>query len=230
MEDFEENNYSISYSSIDNNEIDDLSVNSSCINNDTMEVNKTGEPLQPCTRSTLSLRKHFTKHIEKVPELDKEKKKPNVSVIDMLQNQQTVNNRPSEPFDLNIFKDLIKCWIVKRNRLFSIVEDNKLKEIFAYLEPQANAPSADSIKRYVMNDFEEKCHKLMSMGIIPKLMAITHNNAASNIKFIQDLSNFLEQLGLYFDYRQQSIRCFTHILNLAVHSLLSVAGNELNKL
>ncbi|CAG8818017.1 21336_t:CDS:1, partial [Dentiscutata erythropus] len=51
MEDFEENNYNISYSSIDNNEIDDLSVDSSCINNDTMKVNETGEPLQPHTRS-----------------------------------------------------------------------------------------------------------------------------------------------------------------------------------
>ncbi|CAG8545370.1 22197_t:CDS:2 [Cetraspora pellucida] len=270
MEDFEENNYGISYSSIDSNEIDDLFVDSSCINDNTMEVNKTGEPLQSCTRSTSSLGKHLTKHVGKISELDKEKKKLNVSVIDMLQNQQIVNNHPN----------------------------NELKEIFAYLEPQANASSADSIKRYVMNDFEEECHKLMmklqkisgkfsvmtdiwitntneksfmavilhyldtswklksilldfinmdglhsgleivnnmeeclqSMGIMSKLMIITHDNAASNIKFIQDLSNSLEQLGFHFDYRQQSIRCFAHILNLVVHSLLSVARNELNKL
>ncbi|CAG8738846.1 14980_t:CDS:2 [Cetraspora pellucida] len=78
-----------------------------------------------------------------------------------------------------------------------------------------------------MNNIEEW---LQSIGIMPKLMAIMHDNAVSNIKFIQDLSNSLEQLGLYFDYRQQSIRCFIYILNLAIHSLLSIAGNELNKL
>ncbi|CAG8738848.1 14981_t:CDS:2 [Cetraspora pellucida] len=138
MEDFEENNYSISYFFIDNNEIDNLSVNSSCINDDTMEVNETGKPLQLCTRSFVW--KYFVKKkkplMQDVPELNKEKKKLNVSVIDMLQNQQTVNNHSSEPFDLNIFKDLIKHWI-------------------------ANVLSADSIKRYVMNDFEKEHRKLM---------------------------------------------------------------------
>ncbi|CAG8790608.1 23067_t:CDS:1, partial [Dentiscutata erythropus] len=46
MENFEKNNYGISYSFIDNNEIDDLSVDSSCINDDIMEINETGKPLQ----------------------------------------------------------------------------------------------------------------------------------------------------------------------------------------
>ncbi|CAG8692309.1 6781_t:CDS:1, partial [Gigaspora rosea] len=40
--------------------------------------------------STSSLRKQLaTKHVGKVPELDKEKKKLNVTVIDMLRNQQS---------------------------------------------------------------------------------------------------------------------------------------------
>ncbi|CAG8827133.1 6038_t:CDS:1, partial [Cetraspora pellucida] len=112
-----------------------------------------------CTKgSTLSLKKHFTIHKGKVPELDK--RKSNIAIVDMLKNQSSVNNCLCESFNLAHFKNLIKCWIVKHNRPFYIIEDDDLKEIFLYLEPNAIALSADLVRKHITNDFREECNKL----------------------------------------------------------------------
>ncbi|CAG8843215.1 3294_t:CDS:2, partial [Gigaspora margarita] len=71
--------------------------------------------------STSSLRRHLTIHKGKVPELIN--KELNISVVDLLKNQQSINNCPHEPFDLKTFKTLVKRWIVKHNYPFNIIED-----------------------------------------------------------------------------------------------------------
>ncbi|CAG8833740.1 5817_t:CDS:2, partial [Cetraspora pellucida] len=225
-----------------------------------------------------------------VPELNIKKKS-----TDTLKNEQS-NHR--EQFDQGKLVIMIKQWIIKHNRPFFLVEDDGFKLIISYLEPEAKVPSADSIKRHLMNVFEyergiiqkklqevpggvslttdiwttstyeksfmaitihfldsswhmkhllldfvhmdgahtgaaisnsfEEC--LQSMGVISKLVAITHDNASSNITFLSIFSNSVRQNGIQFDDTQQSIRCFGHILNLAMQSLLGHIGNEVEKL
>lgn len=70
---------------------------------------------------------------------------------------------------------------------------------------------------------------LHNMGIISKLTAITRDNARSNDKFLQDFADSLYETGIQFDNTQQSIRCFGHILNLAVQSMLNIIDHELEK-
>ncbi|CAG8737326.1 13915_t:CDS:2 [Cetraspora pellucida] len=64
---------------------------------------------------------------------------------------------------------------------------------------------------------------LQEIGIIPKLIAITCDNAASNDRFLQEFAYSLSQLGIQFDSTQQSMRCFSYILNLAVQDMLDIA-------
>jgi len=61
-------------------------------------------------------------------------------------------------------------------------------------------------------------------------MAITRDNVSANNKFLQDFSNSLSRNGILFNSKQQSVRCFGHILNLAVQSLFKDIGSELVKL
>ena len=70
---------------------------------------------------------------------------------------------------------------------------------------------------------------LHEMGIISKLVAITRDNASSNNRFLQDFAYSLSQIGIEFDSVQQSVRCFGHILNLAVQSMLNIVGTELER-
>lgn len=71
---------------------------------------------------------------------------------------------------------------------------------------------------------------LRSMNIVSKLIAITCDNASANNKFLLDFSNSISQAGFVFDNTQQSIRCFGHVLNLAVQSMLKIVEKELEKL
>ncbi|RIB04803.1 hypothetical protein C2G38_2221372 [Gigaspora rosea] len=115
VEDFEglyTNNSYIEDPSIDINNPPEINYSyvNSCTDDNSMEVNETGESSQIRTRSF-----QFVNHLR-------------------------------EPFDLNTFNNLIEHWIVKCNRPFKIAENSELKAIFAYLESQADALSADSIK------------------------------------------------------------------------------------
>ena len=74
----------------------------------------------------------------------------------------------------------------------------------------------------------EEC--LRSIGIVSKIMAITRDNASANDKFLQDFSDSLSKNGILFNSTQQSVRCFGHILNLAVQSMFKDIGSELVKL
>jgi hypothetical protein len=79
----------------------------------------------------------------------------------------------------------------------------------------------------ISNALEECLH---SMGLISKLVSITHDNAAANIKFLNEFSKSVAQNGVQFDCTQQSIRCFGHVLNLAMQNLLMYVGSEVEKL
>jgi hypothetical protein len=70
-----------------------------------------------------------------VPELDNNNKKRSTSVLDMLKNNQQVSQH--EEFDQEKLSNMIKQWIIMHNRPFYLVEDNGLKDIILYLEPQA---------------------------------------------------------------------------------------------
>lgn len=70
---------------------------------------------------------------------------------------------------------------------------------------------------------------LQKNGILSKLMSITCDNASANIKFLRDFSHSILMNDFRFDYTQQSIRCFNHILNLAVQCILKIVGNEIEK-
>ena len=70
---------------------------------------------------------------------------------------------------------------------------------------------------------------LQEMRITSKLIAITRDNASSNNRFLQEFASSLSRIGIQFDSTQQSIRCFGHILNLAVQSMLDIVGNELER-
>ncbi|CAG8833435.1 19373_t:CDS:2, partial [Cetraspora pellucida] len=242
--------------------------------------------------TTSNLKKHLKLHKGRVPELNEPGVKEGATVLDMLN-----RNCHREPFNQQKFTNLIKSWVIKRNRSFQIVEDDELRSIFTYLEPRAVVPSADLVKRQITTNFEkerkglqqklqeipgciaittdiwttsnneksfmavtihylnvswkikhilldfifmegshtgaaiasamENC--LQKNRIISKLMAITCDNASSNIKFLNDFSNSLSLAGFYFDSTQQSIRCFGHVLNLTVQSILNVVGDELGK-
>ncbi|CAG8817482.1 20108_t:CDS:2 [Cetraspora pellucida] len=74
----------------------------------------------------------------------------------------------------------------------------------------------------------ENC--LQSMRIISKIMVITHDNVTFNDRFLQDFSDFISSASIQFDDKQQSVRCFTHILNLAVQSIFNDIGKELEML
>ena len=94
-----------------------------------------GTSLKYADGSTSNLRKHLKlrTHINKVPELNNEKK--STSVLDMLRKNQQIG--PREEFDQGKLGNMIKQWIIMHNRPFYLVEDYGLKAIFAYLEPQA---------------------------------------------------------------------------------------------
>ena len=70
---------------------------------------------------------------------------------------------------------------------------------------------------------------LQDMGIISKIVAITRDNASSNNRFLQIFAESLSQSDIQFDSTQQSVRCFAHILNLAVQSMLNIVGDKLER-
>ena len=70
---------------------------------------------------------------------------------------------------------------------------------------------------------------LQDMGIISKIVAITRDNASSNNRFLQIFAESLSQSDIQFDSTQQSVRCFAHILNLAVQNMLNIVGDKLER-
>ncbi|CAG8693201.1 20852_t:CDS:2, partial [Cetraspora pellucida] len=144
--------YTDSYDNPHNNKSDNLENNESSQAETVIRIIKYAKGL------TSSLKKHLTTRKEKVPELDKGKS--NITIVDMLKNQSSVNNCSRESFNLTHFKNLIKHWIVKHNQPFYIIEDDDFKKIFLYLETNAIVPSADLVRRHITNDFKKECNKL----------------------------------------------------------------------
>ncbi|EUC59400.1 hypothetical protein RSOL_313270, partial [Rhizoctonia solani AG-3 Rhs1AP] len=63
---------------------------------------------------------------------------------------------------------------------------------------------------------------LIESGIAEKIVCITLDNASNNNKLMEELGKEFEARGWPFDVNENRIRCFPHVMNLAVQAVLKV--------
>ncbi|KAF8667727.1 Encoded by [Rhizoctonia solani] len=61
---------------------------------------------------------------------------------------------------------------------------------------------------------------LLESGISNKIGCITLDNASNNNTLMQELAQAFESRGIEFDEKENWIRCFPHVMNLAVNAIL----------
>ena len=59
----------------------------------------------------------------------------------------------TESINKEKIRDLVTAWIVNRQRPLLIVEDPELADIFRYINPAVNLPSADTIKNTIIQQY-----------------------------------------------------------------------------
>ncbi|CAG8701607.1 21996_t:CDS:2 [Cetraspora pellucida] len=126
--------------------------------------------------TTSNLKRHLNSHKTKVSELKKLNIKEGILVVDMLNNKSGFFMAVT----IHYINDL---WKLNHILLDFIHMSRPYTEI-------------------TMSDAMHEC--LTTMGIITKLVAITHDNASSNNKFLEKLSNSLSQFGFQFDSIRES--------------------------
>ncbi|RYP51798.1 hypothetical protein DL768_002945 [Monosporascus sp. mg162] len=116
--------------------------------------------------------------------------------------EQALANTLIKNFDKKQFRRLLIDWIVERNHPFTIVEEEKLRVIFEYLNPCASiaAKILDVIDTY---------------GIKEKISYFTLDNAKNNDTAMEVIGG---ELGFNGAYRRN--RCIGHTLNLFAKALL----------
>ncbi|KAI8395983.1 hypothetical protein FOFC_21513, partial [Fusarium oxysporum] len=121
--------------------------------------------------------------------------------------EQAIANGFIKNFDKKHFQRLLMEWIVEANLSFETAEHDKLRKIFAYLNPCVK--------------LSEVLEIIGSYGIKNKIGYFTLDNAENNDSAMAVIGG---ELG--FDGRKRRGRCFGHILNLSAKALLFGSNPE----
>ncbi|CAG8725419.1 7137_t:CDS:2 [Cetraspora pellucida] len=194
--------------------------------------------------STSSFKRHLaTKYKNKVLELKRSNIIPDAGIIvlDMLKNNASINHNHEglrdiftylEPCATAPSSDLIKRHITSNFEEECIKLQNKLQEVLGRVSLTTDIWTTDTNdKSFIRHtgveiaNYMEEC--LWSLGIISKVIAIIRDNVSANNKFLQKFSDSVSQSGIWFDDTQQSIRCFGHILNLAIQCMFKNLEDEI---
>ncbi|KAF7358762.1 HAT family dimerization domain-containing protein [Mycena sanguinolenta] len=199
--------------------------------------------------STGVLRKHLYEHhlaawVEgcdrmKIPITAKEAA-PHVEQYRIRKNQKTSSTSTQEPgrqrtqFSQEAFVDAIVEWIVSDDQSLNVVENQQLRNIFLMLRSElkdSDIPHRTKIRQRVMEIWDEHLDKLeseMALAVSFKsfqLGWVTLDNASNNDTFMTWLEIELQKRKIPFRKLHRRIRCFPHIVNLAVKAVLSAITN-----
>ncbi|CAG8810183.1 25595_t:CDS:2, partial [Dentiscutata erythropus] len=117
-------------------------------------------------------------------------------------------------FSEEIFKKKLLNWIVTDDQAFISIENPAFQEILKYLRSNIKISSAAIIRKELDKNFD-KTKKEIKQEL--KLLAITCDNASNMDKMLQYISS---NKNINFNIKNQHIRCFAHIINLAARDLI----------
>jgi hypothetical protein len=113
----------------------------------------------------------------------------------------------------------LDCWTSPNSRAFLGVTAH-------YIDAQWTSHSLvlDFLPLYGAHSGGNLCEALVGVfdrvGILPKLLGVTSDNAANVNKLLVDFERACSNRGILFDKSQQHVRCILHVLNLSVQTLL----------
>ncbi|RYP68175.1 hypothetical protein DL771_006825 [Monosporascus sp. 5C6A] len=115
--------------------------------------------------------------------------------------EQALANTLIKNFDKKQFRRLLIDWIVERNHPFTIVEEEKLRVIFEYLNPcvtnQDAHISCTTVKTLIINAFHE--HKQQIVEVLsrsPGLIHIAFNGWRSGASIAAEILDVLDTYGI----------------------------------
>ena len=94
-----------------------------------------------------------------------------------------------------------------------ITEDWELKDTLIDFVDLSGPHSEENL----CNAFVASCREL---GILPKIFAITSDNATNNDSFMKYLEDICKDENIPFDATGSRCRCIAHIINIAVQDIL----------
>lgn len=95
-----------------------------------------------------------------------------------------------------------------------IDEDWKSRCLLIGLEPLSGPHSGENLCKVFVNVCNE-------FGILSKIQAITTDNAANNMTFLQHLETTCQEQSIPFQAENRHVRCLAHVMNLAVQDFLA---------
>ncbi|CAE6441197.1 unnamed protein product [Rhizoctonia solani] len=129
-------------------------------------------------------------------------------------------NTPPEFTRAGLVKRLVD-WIAIDNQALNVVENPEFQELLLYCGQSAfknsDVPHCDKLATAAWATYlikKEKINADMKIG------CITLDNASNNNTLMQELAQAFESRGIEFDEKENWIRCFPHVMNLAVNAIL----------
>ncbi|KDR65506.1 hypothetical protein GALMADRAFT_148651 [Galerina marginata CBS 339.88] len=123
----------------------------------------------------------------------------------------------------------IVCWVSENKQPFQIVKDRGFKSLMKTGRPEYYIPSSETVSRDIKTVFVSVRKRLAKMLQQQSIhccnsplrgqggyLSITYDNATNNDAMIEGLSDLLED----FPGAANQTRCFTHVLNLIVKSII----------
>ncbi|PPQ71742.1 hypothetical protein CVT24_006506, partial [Panaeolus cyanescens] len=134
------------------------------------------------------------------------------------------------PFSQEAFVDAIVEWIIVDDQSINAIENTQLRSIFLMLRKElrnSDIPHRTTIRERVIARWEKHLKDLENemKACIKSVGWVTLDNASNNDTMMTSLEELLRSRDIEFRAEDQRIRCFPHIVNLAVQSILSAVTN-----
>ncbi|CAB5341703.1 unnamed protein product [Rhizophagus irregularis] len=115
------------------------------------------------------------------------------------------------------FRKLLIRYVVMGDHSFLSIESKDFHNLIHLLRKDASIPSADIIKKEIINTFNNGIKEIRK---VLQILGITTDNASNNNTFLEEVSNELAEKNIEFDNVNQHVRCLAHIINLAAQEAL----------
>ncbi|CAA7265591.1 unnamed protein product [Cyclocybe aegerita] len=121
-----------------------------------------------------------------------------------------------EPFSLDGFYDRLVRWIVVDDQSLDVVDSPELRNLLLFISVDLNEndiPHRTKLGELITEGFK-KAYLAMLQDI--EISTITADNAGNNNTMMDEMAAELQSMGIHFDKEGNHIRCFPHVINIAV--------------
>ncbi|KAF5353140.1 hypothetical protein D9758_008770 [Tetrapyrgos nigripes] len=126
-----------------------------------------------------------------------------------------------EEFSPKVFMDLLLWWIVVDDQSINVVECLEFCDVLAYIGlnlAPGDIPHCMKLLELIFAQFESEFSNIKAELQVGR---ITLDNASNNNTMMRALEHMLQGTGVEFSAEGNQIRCFPHIINIAVKTSLS---------